>query len=188
MRVDSIEDRERIWIALRLRRNRPIERRGDASPGRRIGSLRKPKSVSPWLAPPRPRRASRCPLGHDSAVGWEADLETKHGMPLDEIRGHVYVLHYDQPQIVKSVSGDYAGSAPRADADGWLSATAIRHYVGWTQQRLPRKRINRHGPAALREIVYLQPGTTRDEQLMKASGTCPKCGEALAASLAERPR
>jgi hypothetical protein len=120
-------------------------------------------------------------------VGWEADLEAKHAMPLDEILGHVYVLHYEQPQIVKSVSSDYAGPAPRADADGWMSATAIRHYVGWTQQRLPRKRINRHGPAALREIVYLQEGTTRDEQLMKTIGTCPKCGEALAASLAAKP-
>lgn len=114
-------------------------------------------------------------------------LEAKHGMPVDEISGHVYVLHYDEPQIVKSVSGDYAGPSPRSDADGWLSATAIRHYVGWTQQRLPRKRINRHGPAALREIVYLQPGTMRDEETMKASGSCPKCGEALAASLAHVP-
>jgi hypothetical protein len=120
-------------------------------------------------------------------VGWESDVEAKHGLPLDEISGHVYVLHYDEPQIVKSVSGDYAGSSPRSDADGWLSATAIRHYVGWTQQRLPRKRINRHGPAALRVIVYLQPGTTRDEQSMKTGGTCPGCGEALAASLAGQP-
>ena len=120
-------------------------------------------------------------------MGWESDLEAKHGMPLEEIPGHVYVLHYDEPQIVKSVSGDYAGPSPRSDADGWLSATTIRHYVGWTQQRLPRKRINRHGPAALREVVYLEPGTMQDEQRMKASGTCPKCGEALAASLTRRP-
>jgi len=120
-------------------------------------------------------------------MGWEADLEAKHGMPLDQISGHVYVLHYEVPQIVKSVSADYAGPSPRADAEGFLSATSIRHYVGWTQQRPPRKRINRHGPAALREIVYLQPGTTRDEQTMKLTGTCPKCGESLAASLALPP-
>jgi hypothetical protein len=126
-------------------------------------------------------------LADNSAVGWEADLEAKHGMPLDQIPGHVYVLHYDAPQIVKSVSGDYAGTSPSADADGLLSATPIRHYVGWTQQRLPRKRINRHGPAALREIVHLQPGTTQDEQTMKQTGTCPKCGESLAASLARAP-
>jgi hypothetical protein len=116
-------------------------------------------------------------------MGWEADLEAKHGTTLNQIPGNVYVLHYEVPQIVKSVSGDYAGPSPDSDADGYLSATPIRHYVGWTQQRLPRKRINRHGPAALREIVYLQPGTTRDEQAMKRTGTCPKCGEFLAACL-----
>jgi hypothetical protein len=104
-------------------------------------------------------------------------------MPLDQIAGHIYVLHYEVPQIVKSVSGDYAGPSPRADSDGFVSATPIRHYVGWTPQRLPRKRINRHGPAALREIVHLQPGTAQDEQTMKLTGTCPKCGEPLAASL-----
>lgn len=120
-------------------------------------------------------------------MGWEADLEAKHGMPLDQIPGHVYVLHYEVPQTVKSVSSDYAGPSPLTDADGYLSATQIRHYVGWTQQRLPRKRISRHGPAALRGIVYLQPGTTQDEQAMKLTGTCPKCGEPLAVSLARPP-
>lgn len=117
-------------------------------------------------------------------MGWDADLEAKHGLPLDQIPGHVYVLHYEQPQIAKSVSVDYAGSSARMDKDGLLSATPIRHYVGWAQQRLPRKRINRHGPAVLREIVYLEPGTTRDEEKIKRTGTCPKCGESFAASLA----
>jgi hypothetical protein len=124
-------------------------------------------------------------LHNDSAMGWEQDLDAKHGRPLDDIERHMYVLHYDEPRVVKSVSGDYAGRSPRSDGDGWLSATAIRHYVGWTQQRLPRKRINRHGPAAPCEIVYLEPGTMRDEQSMKDRGICPRCGEPLAPSLAE---
>jgi hypothetical protein len=117
-------------------------------------------------------------------MGWAEDLEVKHGMALTEIVGHVYVLHYETPQVVKSVSADYAGPTPRSDSDGYLSATPIRHYVGWTQQRLPRKRINRHGPGALREIVYPESGTTCDEQAMKLNGNCSKCGESLAASLA----
>ena len=117
-------------------------------------------------------------------MGWEADVEAKHGLPLDQMPGHVYVVHYDEPQVVKSVSIDYAGPSPRSGADGFLSATPIRHYVGWTQQRLPRKRINRHGPAAVREVGYLQPGTTKDEHTMKLTGMCPKCGEPLAVSLA----
>jgi hypothetical protein len=118
-------------------------------------------------------------------MGWEADLEAKYGTPLDQVPGHVYVLHYEIPQIVKSVSRDYAGPSPRSDPDGFLSVAPIRHYVGWTQQRLPRKRINRHGPAALREVVYLAPGTTRDEEAMKLTGKCPSCGQSLAASLAQ---
>jgi hypothetical protein len=34
------------------------------------------------------------------------------------------------------------------------------------------------------EVVYLEPGTTRDKQGLKLTGTCPKHGERLAASLA----
>lgn len=117
-------------------------------------------------------------------MGWEADVEAKHGVPLGEVPGHVYVLHYETPQVVKSVSSDYAGPNPTQDKDGWLSAGPIRHYVGWTQQANPRKRINRHGPAALREITYLEPGTLRDEKTMKVGGACPLCNEPLSASLA----
>jgi hypothetical protein len=112
-----------------------------------------------------------------------SDLEAKHGMPLDQIPGQIYVLHYEVPQVVRSVSRDYAGPSPATDADGFVSATPIRHYVGWTQQARPSKRISRHGPAAYREVVYLEPGTSRDEKRLKLTGTCPKCGEPLAASL-----
>src|ERR1700704_4427501 len=146
------------------------------------------ESSTPARAQDTAHRGAIDRLGNDSTMGWEADLEAKHGMPLDQIPGQVYVLHYEVPQIAKSVSSDYAGPSPLADTDGFLSATPIRHYVGWTQQRLPRKRINRHGPAPRREIVYLQPGTTQDERAMKRTGTCPKCGESLAASLARPPR
>lgn len=115
---------------------------------------------------------------------WSSDLEAKHGILLDQIPGRVYILHYEVPQVVRSVSQDYAGPSPMADKDGFLSARPIRHYVGWTQQVRPSKRIGRHGPVANREVVYLKPGTTRDEGTLKLTGTCPKCGEPLAASLA----
>jgi hypothetical protein len=107
-------------------------------------------------------------------MGWEAEIETKHGRPLNVIVGLVYVLHYETPQVVKSVSGDYAGSAPVQDKNGWLSSAPIRHYVGWTQQANPRKRINRHGPAALREIVYLEPGTTQGRTDHETNGVLPE--------------
>lgn len=118
-------------------------------------------------------------------MGWEDDVEVKHGLPLNQIGGNVYVLHYETPQVVKSVSSDYAGPNPSADKDGFLSATAIRHYVGWTQQSNPRKRISRHGPAALCDIAYLEPGTMRDEENLKRKGRCPACGEPLVDSLAK---
>ncbi len=118
---------------------------------------------------------------------WTEELEAKHGMPLHQIPGKVYALHYEVPQVLRSVSSDYAGPSPRSDADGFLSAGPIRHYVGWTQQAKPAKRISRHGPAAYREVVYLQPGTMHDETALKLTGACPKCGEQYADSLAVRP-
>jgi len=48
----------------------------------------------------------------------------------------------------------------------------------------PNKRISRHGPAANRKVAYLEPGTTRDEQILKLTGTCPTCAEAYSESLA----
>src|SRR5215472_10416993 len=93
---------------------------------------------------------------------WEVDLEAKYGLPLDEIPGTVYVLHYEIPQVVRSVSTDYAGIPPETDGGRFVSAGPIRHYVGWTQQDRPSKRLSAHGPAAMREVVYLEPGTTAD--------------------------
>src|SRR5215469_12194938 len=116
---------------------------------------------------------------------WEERLEAKHGRPLGEITGTVYVLHYEVPQVVRSVSADYAATPPVFGKYGQMeSAGPIRHYVGWTQQAKPGKRISAHGSAALREVVYQQPGTMADEQAMKLTGTCPKCGERLSDSLA----
>lgn len=117
-------------------------------------------------------------------MDWVAQVEAKHGLPLDQVPGKVYVLHYEIPQVVMSVSTDYAGSAPKSNERGYLSARPIRHYVGWTQQAKPSRRISAHGPAAAREVVYLEPGTLADERAMKLTGRCPKCGEPLADSLA----
>ena len=114
---------------------------------------------------------------------WAADLEAKYGMPLEQIPGKVYVLHYDVPQRIKSVSRDYAGPNVVPGPGGLVSAKPIRHYVGWSQQADPRKRIYNHGPAAFRDIVYLEPGTMVDELGLKVVGKCPKCGERYAEDL-----
>lgn len=117
---------------------------------------------------------------------WVLDLEAKHGLPVEQISGTVYALHYDPPRVVRSVSGDYAGTEPRSDSSGWLSAGPISHYVGWTQQRDPRKRIGRHAPMGATEMVCLEPGTMLDEHAMKATGRCPLCGERYRDSFAAR--
>jgi len=108
---------------------------------------------------------------------WVLDLEAKYSLPIEQIPGKVYALHYETPRVVKSVSGDYAGRNPEADSSGWLSAGPIRHSVGWTQQQNPRKRIGRHAPMAATEIVYLEPGTQQDEAGLKLTGLWPKCQE-----------
>ncbi len=115
---------------------------------------------------------------------WALDLEAKHGLPIEQIRGTVYALHYESPRVVRSVSGDYAGPDPRSDSSGWLSTFPVRHYVGWTQQRDPRKRIGRHAPMGVTEIVYLEPGTMLDERELKHAGQCAKCGEPFRDSIA----
>lgn len=117
---------------------------------------------------------------------WVLDLEAKHGLPIEQIPGMVYALHYDPPRVIRSVSGEYAGPDPQRDASGWLSAGPIRHYVGWTQQRDPRKRIGRHAPLGVTEIVHLEPGTMLDEHKLKRTGHCPKCGEPYRKSIASR--
>jgi hypothetical protein len=50
----------------------------------------------------------------------------------------------------------------------WASDLEAKH--GVPQDQIPGK---------------VEPGTAQDEQTLKLAGTCPKCGESLAASLAK---
>ena len=120
---------------------------------------------------------------------WERALEARHGKPIDQIPGTIYALHYDPPAIVQSVSSDYAGPSPQHNSRGFLSASPIRHYVGWTQQANPRKRIDKHHNAGTPVTwTILGEGTQRDEQRIKASGRCSVCGDPFRDSLALPPR
>ena len=107
---------------------------------------------------------------------WKRDLEIKHGMPADEIPGHVYILCFDEPRAVHSVSTDYPidGTGPKG-----FRSSPIRHYVGWTQQRNPRERIYAHGPGSAAAIVELERGTMADERRAKRERVCPECGGPL---------
>ncbi len=103
-------------------------------------------------------------------------LEVKHGLPLEEIPGTVYVIHYLEPTVVLSVSGDYGVG---------VSERPIRHYVGWTQQVRPMNRVRNHHPPGTAMKVDFRPGTMKVEDQLKAYGVCVACGEALADSLVD---
>jgi hypothetical protein len=123
---------------------------------------------------------------------WVRALEDRFGLPFEQIPGQVYILHYDPPQIVKSVSSDYAGPLKLAamfgqvDRNGQASTDApITHYVGWTSQSNPKRRIYSHGPIRQCVIASLSPGTPADEEETKQHGKCPLCDEPLCNSLWE---
>lgn len=118
-----------------------------------------------------------------SATAWEKTLVAKWGMPLEQIPGQVYALHFETPQLAQSVSRDYAGLYPQQGRRGFVSARPIRHYVGWTQQKNASSRFGEHAKVAFYELVYLERGTMRDEAALKLNGTCPKCGELYSADL-----
>jgi hypothetical protein len=51
---------------------------------------------------------------------WVLALEAKYGVPIEDVPGTVYILHYDPPQVVRSVSRDYSGQlADLAGRDSW---------------------------------------------------------------------
>ena len=107
---------------------------------------------------------------------WVLDLEKKHGKAFADIEGIVYVLHFDEPRVLRSVQGDYPHES---DPESGFRSLPIRHYVGWTQQSDPNRRIARHGPGCVDAVVELTAGTPRDERDVKSNGRCPECGSTL---------
>ena len=119
---------------------------------------------------------------------WMLRLEEKYGVPIEQVPGTVYALCFAAPYDVESVSIDYSGPRPRMSNRGAMSARPIRHYVGWTQQDDPRKRIRNHYRRGTVVEVTTVPGTLTNEATMKESGKCPHCGEQYADSLVIPPR
>jgi hypothetical protein len=74
---------------------------------------------------------------------WVLDLEARYGVPIEDVPGTVYILHYDPPQVVRSVSPDYSGQLAEPGSHGLESAGPISHYVGWSQQQLQPGRCPR---------------------------------------------
>jgi hypothetical protein len=108
---------------------------------------------------------------------WALRLEEQYGLPFEQIPGTVYILHWDKPTVILSVSYDYGIGA---------SSEPITHYVGWTQQSDPKKRYNNHSrvkDGTRHNLVEVKKGTPNDEEELKRNGNCPHCGESLKKSL-----
>jgi hypothetical protein len=74
---------------------------------------------------------------------------------------HVYILCYGQPVLV--LSRDYLDFEREKDQP-------ISHYVGYTGQQPPVKRIYSHGKGSTGAIASIIPGTIDDEDELK--GDC----------------
>ena len=82
----------------------------------------------------------------------------------------LYILCFGRPTFVRQ--RDYLM--------GDRSDYPITHYVGITRRRNPRKRIYEHGRGSAAAVVELREGVTRvDEDRVKRSELCPKCGGSL---------
>ena len=113
-------------------------------------------------------------------LDWAKALEEKHGLPLEKCPGTVYILHWNKPTTVLSVSMDYGIGE---------SIKPITHYVGWTSQADPKKRYNNHSrvkDGTRHNAVYTFSGTMEDEEKEKHEGNCPLCNEHLSLSLFRR--
>jgi hypothetical protein len=82
---------------------------------------------------------------------------------------HVYVICYGKPTLIRS--RDYY----REPFENY----PIDHYVGWTQQQPPVKRVREHAAMSAHFLVEVRPGTTSDEFRIKYEELCPKCGRSL---------
>jgi len=55
----------------------------------------------------------------------------------------------------------------------------VLHYVGFTTQDPPTNRALKDHHARVEHLVYLEPGTMKDEEDFKRNGRCPRCGGSL---------
>jgi hypothetical protein len=112
-----------------------------------------------------------------------ADPEIHHGSPSQDTsnkaecpgdclahRQHIYILCYGRPTLVRS--RDYLRDDPSR-------RYPISHYVGWTSQLPPIKRVRQHGTQSAHYVAQIRPGTMRDEEYAKRFEPCPRCSQSL---------
>jgi hypothetical protein len=85
-------------------------------------------------------------------------------------RQHIYILCYGRPVLVRD--RDYLRRDPS-------KRYPISHYVGWTSQLPPIKRVRQHGAKSAHYIAQIRPGTMLDEEHAKRFEPCPRCGQSL---------
>lgn len=104
----------------------------------------------------------------------------RDGCPFEciEHEEHVYVACFDEPTLIRD--RDHHPEDPEHHYP-------LKHYVGWTTQQPPVKRLNQHGAVCRRQCVLLVPGSKEDESDLKESGRCPKCNATLWHYLAIKP-
>lgn len=97
-------------------------------------------------------------------------LDAQYAMPIEEIPGTVYAIHYVEPTIAKSVGTDYGPAG--------MSSHPITHYVGWTHEAEPYDRIREHQAEDVDIVVDLWPESTMEYlSILKHIGACDLCGE-----------
>jgi hypothetical protein len=83
---------------------------------------------------------------------------------------HIYVLCFGEPTVIKSrdyLQRDHSENYP------------ISHYVGYTSQHPPMKRVKQHGAFCAGFLVGVYVGDEIAERKFKAFGDCPKCSRDL---------
>lgn len=88
-------------------------------------------------------------------------------IPTDRL-GTVYILCFGSPTKVAN-----------ADVDT-TKRGLVTHYVGWTGQRDPDRRVSQH-EVPLSSIVKKMRGTAEDEHRVRQTENCPRCGQRLSA-------
>jgi hypothetical protein len=83
---------------------------------------------------------------------------------------HIYILCYGRPVLVRD--RDYLLDDPSRDYP-------ITHYVGYTAQQPPVKRVREHGARSAHHIAAIRPGSMRDEEHAKSVEACPRCSQSL---------
>lgn len=85
---------------------------------------------------------------------------------------HIYVICYGQPTLTSYTERDWH---PADEARNY----PITHYVGWTRQHPPVRRVRQHGAQSAHHIATIVPGSRYEELVTKLFGTCPVCGGSL---------